>query len=131
MDFKSAEEKFQSIENAFHSGRLSDHDYQAAISQIGVQDGAGRQWKIQPYSGQWHVYDRGGWHPARRPPEISGNAAHPENKENKTDDKTWFCSEMGQKMAPIPGKKSNKFPKAAGLIQRINFGLRHGPIGQL
>ncbi len=72
MDFKSAEEKFQSIENAFHSGRLSDHDYQAAVSQISVQDEAGRQWKIQPYSGQWHVYDWGGWHPARRPqPQVN------------------------------------------------------------
>ena len=72
MDFKSAEEKFQSIENAFHSGCLSDQDYQAAVSQISGQDEAGRQWKIQPYSGQWHVYDRGGVAPRTAAPENIG-----------------------------------------------------------
>jgi len=115
MDFKSAEEKFQSIENAFHSGRLSDHDYQAAISQIGVQDGAGRQWKIQPYSGQWHVYDRGGWHPARRPPEISGNAVNPENKENKADDKTWFLLRNGRKDGPYTWEEIKQVSQSGGL----------------
>ena len=115
MDFKSAEEKFQSIDKVYRSGRLSDHDYEAAVSQIGVQDEAGRQWKIQPYSGQWHVYDRRQWHPARQPQRNSANAVHSENKENKADNKSWFLLRNGRKKGPYTWEEIKQVSQSHGL----------------
>ncbi len=81
MQFQEAENRFRFLEEERRAGRIPDQDYQDAVNQISVIDGSGRTWKIQVYTGQWHVFDLGYWQ-ASNPPMLSGPTALKENQIN-------------------------------------------------
>jgi len=99
MRFAEAEKQYRSLDDAFRSGRLSDQDYQAAVNQINVQDTLGRTWKIQAYSGHWHVFQAGRWQPAEPPVDDS---KHPVEQDPPPTDNHWFILRKGEEHGPYP-----------------------------
>jgi hypothetical protein len=114
MRFAEAEKQYRSLDDAFRSGRLSDQDYQAAVNQINVQDTLGRTWKIQAYSGHWHVFQAGRWQPAEPPVDDS---KHPVEQDPPPTDNHWFILRKGEEHGPYPWDQLIRIAADRGIFE--------------
>jgi hypothetical protein len=112
MPFSKAEKRYHSLDDAYRSGRLSDQDYQAAVNQISVQDALGREWKIQAYSGQWHVFQAGNWQPAEPPAD---ELKQPVEQDTLPTDNNWFILRKGEEHGPYPWDQLMQFAAKGGM----------------
>src|SRR5512143_1827081 len=76
MNFQEAEKAYQDLRAQYSAGKLSNTDFEAAVSKLKVQDADGRWWQIGVQSGDWYVHDGQKWTKSR-PPAPGTMAAQP------------------------------------------------------
>ncbi len=64
MEIKAREQQFQTLRQAFAAGQIDQAAFNAAVDQLGFQDGWGRYWAIGVQSGAWYYFDGQQWRQA-------------------------------------------------------------------
>jgi hypothetical protein len=59
--FKYVEDEYFRLKGQLAVGRITQPQYEAALSALMIEDAQGRHWMLGVDSGEWHVYDGSAW----------------------------------------------------------------------
>ncbi len=65
--FSHIEQTANRLRKQAQTGQISQHDLEAKMLDLMIQDSHGTRWKVGAKSGQWYRYDGKNWAPAQRP----------------------------------------------------------------
>jgi hypothetical protein len=75
MTFQQAQQRYQQLQEQYHSGQLSPEQFQAEVNRIRVRDSRGRTWSLGVESGKWYVYQGGAWISGSPPLDSAGDSS--------------------------------------------------------
>lgn len=118
MTFAEVDQRYLELKQQFHSGALSDDEFDEALKDLMIQDEQGRWWAKARDTGQWHYYDVATqeWAPAS-PPSSSIPPAPPPRMEQPRG-----VEPVGQGYAPAA--QSNATPAFGASQPELTSGLK-------
>jgi hypothetical protein len=59
--FTEAESRYRQLVDERHAGSLGPRAFRAAVRDLAVRDGEGREWMLGPQDGGWYRHERARW----------------------------------------------------------------------
>lgn len=128
MEIKAREQQFQTLRQAFAAGQMDEAAFNAAVDQLGFQDGWGRYWAIGHQSGEWYYFNGQQWCQAdpvqaERLPFLDDQGRFWQRHEAdeawyyfRPETGQWAKSDQPQPMSGLLPARSGAFAKRIGLF---------------
>jgi hypothetical protein len=92
--FGQAETRYRALLGDRRRGALDPRSFRAAVRQLRVVDGEGREWSLGPENGVWYRRDRDRWSEAEPPRRlVCGRCGHHNLQRHS------YCTECGGRLA--------------------------------
>ena len=91
--FGQAELRYRALLGDRRRGSLDPRSFRAAVRQLRVVDGEGREWSLGPENGVWYRRDRDRWSEAEPPRRlVCGRCGHHNLQRHS------YCTECGSRL---------------------------------